>query len=83
MEIITSWMEVGLQRGLETGLQTGIQRETGLVLRQIERRLGGLNPTLAARIRQLPIEVVEALGEAMLDFQTEADLVNWLQQHQE
>ena len=91
MEIITSWMEVGLQRGLETGLQqgletglqTGIQRETGLVLRLIERRLGGLNPTLAARIRQLPIEVVEALGEAMLDFQTEADLVNWLQQHQE
>ena len=63
-------------------MQQGLQRETGLILRQIERRLGGLNPELAARIRQLPIEVVEALGEALLDFQTEADLVNCLHQNQ-
>ncbi len=82
MEIITSWMEVGMQRGLETGLQRGLQRETSLIFRLIERRLGGLNPELTSRIRQLPIEVLEALGEALWDFQTEADLVEWLQQNQ-
>jgi Domain of unknown function (DUF4351) len=70
MEIVTSWMERGINQGIE--------REFALVLRQVNRRLGGLNPTLEAQIRDLSIEQVEDLGEALLDFQTEADLVNWL-----
>jgi len=74
MEIVTSWME----RGINQGLRQGIEREFALVLRQVNRRFGGLNPTLEAQIRDLSIEQVEDLGEALLDFQTEADLVNWL-----
>jgi hypothetical protein len=70
MEIVTSWMQQGINQGIE--------REIALVLRQVNRSLGGLNPTLEAQIRDLSIEQVEALGEALLDFQTEADLVNWL-----
>ena len=74
MEIVTSWME----RGINQGLRQGIEREIALVLRLVNRRLGGLNPTLEAQIRDLSIEQVEDLGEALFDFQTEADLVNWL-----
>jgi Domain of unknown function (DUF4351) len=74
MEIVTSWME----RGINQGLRQGIEREFALVLRLVNRRLGGLNPTLEAQIRDLSIEQVEDLSEALLDFQTEADLVNWL-----
>jgi hypothetical protein len=74
MEIVTSWME----RGIDQGLRQGIEREFALVLRLVNRRLGGLNPTFEAQIRDLSIEQVEDLGEALLDFQTEADLVNWL-----
>ena len=74
MEIVTSWME----RGINQGLRQGIEREFALVLRQVNRRFGGLNPTLEAQIRDLSIEQVEDLGEALFDFQTEADLVNWL-----
>jgi hypothetical protein len=74
MEIVTSWME----RGITQGIRQGIEREMALVLRLINRRLGGVNPTLEAQIRDLSIEKVEDLGEALLDFQTEADLVNWL-----
>jgi F0F1-type ATP synthase membrane subunit b/b' len=74
MEIVTSWME----RGITQGIRQGIEREMALVLRQVNRRLGGVNPTLEAQIRDLSIEKVEDLGEALLDFQTEADLVNWL-----
>jgi Domain of unknown function (DUF4351) len=70
MEIVTSWMDLGINQGIE--------REIALVLRLVNRRLGGLNPTLEAQIRDLSIEQVEDLGEALLDFQTEADLVNWL-----
>jgi hypothetical protein len=32
------------------------------------------------QIRQLPIEALENLGEALLDFESAADLVNWLEQ---
>jgi hypothetical protein len=74
MEIVTSWME----RGIDQGLRQGIEREIALVLRQVNRRLGSLNPMLEAQIRDLSIEQVEDLGEALFDFQTEADLVNWL-----
>ncbi len=74
MEIVTSWM----QQGITQGIRQGIEREIALVLRLINRRLGGVNPTLEAQIRDLSIEKVEDLGEALLDFQTEADLVNWL-----
>jgi hypothetical protein len=35
---------------------------------------------LVEQIRQLPIETLENLGEALLDFENEADLVNWLEQ---
>lgn len=70
MEIVTSWMEQGLQQGIE--------REIALVLRQLTRRLGSLNPSFEEQIRSLPIEQVEDLGVALLDFQGEADLVNWL-----
>ncbi|MGB5596227.1 MAG: DUF4351 domain-containing protein, partial [Crocosphaera sp.] len=28
--------------------------------------------------RQLPLNTLEDLGEALLDFQTEDDLLNWL-----
>jgi Domain of unknown function (DUF4351) len=70
MEIVTTWMERGMERGAE--------RETALVLRQLARKLTTVSPSLEEKIRQLPIEQVEVLGEALFDFSSEADLVNWL-----
>ncbi len=74
MEIVTSWMERGMERGAE--------RETALVMRLLTRRLSGLSASLEAQVRQLSIEQVENLGEALLDFSSETDLVNWLAQFQ-
>ncbi|MDB9313677.1 DUF4351 domain-containing protein [Spirulina sp. CS-785/01] len=74
MQITTSWKEEGLQEGLEQGLE----RERNLVTRQIKRRLGELSPQLEEQIQQLSVDQIEALGEALLDFQTEEDLLNWL-----
>jgi len=65
MEIVTSWMEQG---------------ELKMVLKQLNRRVNGLNSSLEEQVRQLPIAQVEALGEALLDFSGESDLVNWLAQ---
>lgn len=75
MEIVTSWMEKGIERGLEQG----INRETNLVIRQLKRRVGNISDDLESRIRGLDIDTIEALGEALLDFTSEADLVSWLE----
>ncbi len=51
-----------------------------LILRQLKRRLGNLPTQFEEPIRQLSIEQLENLGEALLDFESEADLTNWLSQ---
>ena len=74
MEIVTSWMEKGMERGRETEAES-------LVIRLLKRRLGGeLAENLETQIHNLSLEQMEALGEALLDFQSEADLINWLNQ---
>ncbi len=61
------------------GQQEGRQEESlSLVLRQLRRRFGAVDAVQATRIQQLPLEQAEALAEALLDFQTPADLAAWL-----
>jgi Domain of unknown function (DUF4351) len=70
MEIVTSWMEKGIEQG--------INRETDLVIRLLKRRVGNISDDLEHRVRSLDIDTIEALGEALLDFTSEVDLVSWL-----
>ena len=58
------------------GLQEG---EANLVLRQLNRRIGGISPELSPKIRSLSLEQLENLGEALLDFQSLQDLEQWLE----
>nr|WP_202895876.1 DUF4351 domain-containing protein [Iningainema tapete] len=69
MQIVTSWMETGMQ-----------QEAQKFVLRLLNRRLGAIEPPLEQRVRELPLERLEALGEDILDFSEMSDLVNWLEQ---
>ncbi len=62
-------------KGKEEGLQEGQVR---LIIRQLERRLGAIDPDTQTRISELSIEQLENLGEALLDFSTSADLIAWL-----
>ena len=74
-------LQEGVQKGLEQGLEQGRQVEaSALTLRLLSRRLGGVDPALAMRIRGLSVEQLEALAEALLDFDTVADLERWLAQ---
>ena len=60
-------------------MQQGRQQEgANLVLRQLNRRLGLVSDNIESQIRQLPVEQLEDLGEALLDFTSEIDLINWL-----
>jgi predicted transposase YdaD len=72
-----------LHKGAQQGRLEGRQEATlSLVMRQLTRRLGEINPQLQERVRRLLLEQLEELGEALLDFQTAADLGIWLEKHQ-
>ena len=79
MEIVTSWMEQGIQRGLQQGRQEGRQQEAvSMVLRQLTRRLGAVEQSFQERIQRLSLAQLEDLGEALLDFDRVSDLAGWL-----
>ncbi len=62
-------------------LSKGKQQEAlSLITRLLNRRLGNVSDTEVERLRGLSIEELEALGEALLDFTSVADLTSWLTQ---
>ena len=52
-----------------------------MILRLLQRRIGLIPEAQQARIAALPIDQLEALGEALLDFADQADLNAWLAEH--
>ncbi|NMF57974.1 Rpn family recombination-promoting nuclease/putative transposase [Pseudanabaena yagii] len=73
----------GRQEGLKEGLKEGeiIGRKQGLltiILRLLTRKFGTLPPKLHTRIARLQIPRLESLAEAILDFESVADLELWL-----
>ncbi|WP_223210636.1 DUF4351 domain-containing protein, partial [Microcystis aeruginosa] len=67
--------EQAIQEGVQQGRQQG---EAYLLLRQLQRRFGEIPQNLQENIRNLPVERLEDLGLALLDFNTLTDLDNWL-----
>jgi hypothetical protein len=79
MTYITTGERIGYERGKQEGRQEG---EQTIILRLLQKRLGDLSPEVRQRIQSLSLIQLEALGEALLDFTTIADLLNWLQANQ-
>ncbi|MDY6804225.1 MAG: DUF4351 domain-containing protein [Cyanobacteriota bacterium] len=74
MEIVTSWMEQGIQLGIILG-------ELKIIRRQIHTIIGEINPQLMEKFNQLPEPKLVDLAEALLDLSTEENLATWLQQN--
>ncbi|MBM5818442.1 MAG: DUF4351 domain-containing protein [Cyanobacteria bacterium K_Offshore_surface_m2_239] len=68
-----AYKEIFGQGRLE-GRQEG---ELDVVLRQLQRRCGVLSTEQQARLRTLPLQRLEALAEALLEFKGPADLNQW------
>ncbi len=66
------------QEWIEEGRLEG---EAKVTLRQLNRRCGPLSEATTIRIKALPLEQLEALAEALLDFSGPADLAAWLEEH--
>jgi len=78
-DVFAEGRQEGKQEGKQEGRQEGKQEgEAGLVIRQLTRRLGPLDPAAVERIRALPVPKIEALAEALLDFSERDDLDGWL-----
>jgi hypothetical protein len=69
------------QQDRERAIQEGnLQGEQRLVIRQLNRRIGEIDSSLIEQVNGLSIEQLESLGEALLDFNSVADLEAWLNQ---
>ena len=74
--------QILLDRGREEGRQEGeAQGEAKVTMRQLNRRCGPLSDATTARIQALPLQQLETLAEALLDFSGPADLAAWLNGH--
>jgi predicted transposase YdaD len=72
------------QEILEEGVEKGKQTEAlAMIIRQLTRRIGTVEPQLQERIRSLSLPQLEDLGEALLDFSSVTDLTTWLETHQQ
>jgi seryl-tRNA synthetase len=57
----------------------GKQQEVNLILKQLQRRIGEIPQELVTQISDLSLQQLESLGEALLDFQTQTDLIDWFE----
>jgi predicted transposase YdaD len=73
-------LQEGRLEGRDAGMREGRQAEAAaLALRQLQRRFGALPPAAQqAQLQALPLAQLEALAEALLDFQSPNDLTAWL-----
>ncbi len=74
----------GLQEGKQVGLKVGKQEECILLLSRLLRRKFGLQPQLENSLQELPrlpLEKLEDLADALLDFNVVSDLETWLANH--
>lgn len=68
-----------IEEGRQQGQAEGRRAEAAsMTLRQLTRRCGPLDDVTIARIQALPLERLEALANALLDFSGAADLAAWL-----
>jgi predicted transposase YdaD len=77
-ELIEEGRLEGRQEGRQQGEALGEAKAT---LRLLNHRCGPLSPATTARIQALPLEQLEALGLALLDFSGAEDLTAWLEVH--
>jgi predicted transposase YdaD len=68
-------LEKGKQQGRREGMQAG---EQALTLRLLERKLGKLPENIVDQIQSLSLTQLEQLADALLEFESIADLVQWL-----
>ncbi|NJR25898.1 MAG: Rpn family recombination-promoting nuclease/putative transposase [Richelia sp. CSU_2_1] len=75
-------IDLAAQQALERGMERGIERgKSELIVRHMRRLIGEISRDIQTQICELNLENLDNLGDAMFDFESVSDLVNWLQEH--
>jgi hypothetical protein len=75
---VTNAERFGIEKGV---IQGAVQEARSLIFRLLSRRVGVLSSEVRSQVESLPLEQLESLGEALLDFSSAADLDEWLRSH--
>ena len=79
MQIVTSWMEQGIEQGKAQGIEQGKALATqSLIVRLLQRQVGRMPGPLETQVKGLSLAELEKLGDALLGFEGVADLEQWL-----
>lgn len=63
----------------EEGLEEGREATANIIIRLLTKRLGEIPQEVRSLVAGLPFQLLEELGEALLDFTSVGDLQAWLQ----
>ena len=86
--------ERGLKKGIEQGIEQGIEKggeqersrflsqQRALILRLLSRQIDTIPDELQDHIQRLSLDDLEALANALFEFNHVDDLKRWLNQHQ-
>jgi predicted transposase YdaD len=85
-DLLDRGRQEGEAQGRKEGEAQGVARgraagAASVTLRLLNRRCGTLSEATTARIQALPLEQLEHLAEALLDFSGPTDLAAWLEEH--
>lgn len=75
MPYVTSVERIAKEEGLEQGIEQGIVLT---VLKQLRRPCGELPDDVQQAVRELPLEQLQMLAEAIFDIQSVEDLKTWM-----
>ena len=78
-QVYLDWEAATEARGQAIGETLGEEKKAlSIVLRQLNRRVGLLDETSEAKVRELSVNQLDDLSEALLDFSVPVDLDRWL-----
>jgi len=78
----TRWAQEWIEEGRQEGEARGRAAEAAaMAIRQLNHRCGPLSAATTARIQALPLQQLESLSDALLDFAGANDLASWLAEH--
>ncbi len=82
MEIVTSWMEEGIQKGLQQGIEQGKhQGYLMFAIQQLKHKFGAKVETYQGQLEALSFEQLDGLAEDLLNFTEFSDLEKWITTH--
>ena len=74
-QVYLDWEAATEARGEVRGEE---KKALSIVLRQLNRRIGLLDEASETKVRELSVNQLDDLSEALLDFSVSADLDRWL-----